>query len=157
MAENTGFLTPRRALLDLPSDNTSPVVRAFNLNSSLTWQDEEIIRRRGRRSFDLSRVSRESKQSRRISCRSPFPDETEKRIDVGQGRSSNCSSKEDSIAPLTFDTTRSISGSQSAFPVEENGIGQGTSPDIKCNEERTANTVSDKRRSFSRRQSLRRL
>ncbi|CAD7089628.1 unnamed protein product [Hermetia illucens] len=157
MAENTGFLTPRRALLDLPSDNTSPVVRAFNLNSSLTWQDEEIIRQRGRRSFDLSRVSRESTQSRRISCRSPFPDETEGRINVGQGRSSDFSRKEDSTTTLMFDTRRSISGSQNACPVEENDIGQGISPDIKRNEERTANTVSDKRTSFSRRQSLRRL
>ncbi|CAD7092981.1 unnamed protein product [Hermetia illucens] len=157
MAENTGFPTPRRALLTLPSDNTSPVVRTFNLNSSLTWQDEEIIRQRGRRSLDLSRVSRESGQSRRISCRSPFPDETEKCLDVGEARLSNPIIKEDRIATLMFDTRTSVSGSQSSFAIEENGIGQDKSPDIKCNEEMTVNIASDKRRSFSRRQSLRRL
>ncbi|CAD7086112.1 unnamed protein product [Hermetia illucens] len=157
MAQNAGFLTPRRALLTLPSDNTSPVVRTFNLNSSLTWQDEEIIRQRGRRSFDLSRVSRQSGQGRRISCRSPFPDEAEKCVDVGQGRSSNFSSKEDRIETLKFDTGRSLSTSQSSSSVEGDDIEQSSSSDFKSNEEMTVNTVSDKRRSFSRRQSLKRL
>ncbi|CAD7087060.1 unnamed protein product [Hermetia illucens] len=154
MAENN---TPRRALFDLPSDNTSPAIHRLSLNSSLTWQNEETIRQRGRRSFDFRPVSQEN---RRISCRNPFPDEMEEKTNIEQdGCTIVRNSEENTFSPF-LDKMRSISRrqSRSLCPDETKiTIGPGKSSDIKRDEGRLGTPVSDKRRSFNKRQSLRRL
>ncbi|CAD7087049.1 unnamed protein product [Hermetia illucens] len=188
MAENNiGFLTPRRALLDLPSDNTSPAVRRLSLNTSLTWQNEEIIRQRGRRSFDLrpapqenrrmscrnpfpdeteerrsfdlKPASQECEQSSRISCRKPFPDEMEEESNIEQACTFVRNSEDNSFSPF-LDKMRSITRRQSRNlrPNEaEIIVGPGKSSDIKRDEGGLGTPLSDKRRPFNKRQSLRRL
>ncbi|CAD7087055.1 unnamed protein product [Hermetia illucens] len=189
MAENnTGILTPRRALFDLPSDNTSPAIRRLSLNSSLTWQNEEIIRQRGRRSFDLrpapqenrrtscrnpfpdetekrgsfvlKPLSQESGQNGRISCRNPFPDDMEEQSNIEQGGCTIVINGEENTFSPFLDKARSINRRQSrnlCLHETEITVGPGKPTGFNRDEGRLGTPVSDKRRSFNKRQSLRRL